>query len=181
MATDTKAEIQAYIRELQARAAKSQEEAERELNPLFKRKEGRPPRDFVDSSFLYIRSCDADVGSRPVPCPAFWLSPDVRVAPLSNLGAPTRQLEAGATYRFSAVVRNRLRRQLRAAALEVHHEGVLAPRAHLVVVRPDAAGASYTTLRRALAEALRRLGPPRALVSGGDTDLGDPHSGDRPR
>jgi hypothetical protein len=101
------AEIQAYIRELQGRAAKEQDQAERELNPLFKRKEGRPPRDFVDSSFLYIRSCDGDVGSRPVPCPAFWLSPDVRVAPLSNLGAPTRQLDAGTSYRFSAIVRNR--------------------------------------------------------------------------
>ncbi|MHB1140110.1 MAG: ribonuclease P protein component [Microthrixaceae bacterium] len=59
-----------------------------------------------------------------------------------------------------AVVRNRLRRQLRAAALEVHSDGVLAPRAHLVVVRPDAAGASYAALRTALGEALRRLGPP---------------------
>jgi len=103
----TIAEIQDYIRELQGRAAEAQSEAKQELNPLFDDKETRPPRDFVDSSFLYMRSCDADVGSRPVPCPAFWLSPDLRVAPLSHLGAPTRQLVAGSTYRLTATVRNR--------------------------------------------------------------------------
>jgi hypothetical protein len=37
----------------------------------------------------------------------FWLSPDLRVAPLSNLGMPTQTLTAGTTYRFTATVRNR--------------------------------------------------------------------------
>jgi hypothetical protein len=54
-----------------------------------------------------MRSCDADTGSRPIPCPVFWLSPDLRVAPLSNLGMPTQTLTAGTTYRFTATVRNR--------------------------------------------------------------------------
>ena len=42
-----------------------------------------------------MRSCDADTGSRPMPCPVFWLSPDLRVAPLANLGMPTQTLTAG--------------------------------------------------------------------------------------
>jgi hypothetical protein len=103
------AEIEAYINELRGRAKESQADARRTLNPLFDREGhgGRPPRDFIPSSFLFVRSCDVDVGSRPVPCPAFWLSPDVRVAPFADLGMATRDLEAGKTYRFTAVVRNR--------------------------------------------------------------------------
>ena len=101
-------EIKSYIAELQARAKSSQAEAHKNLNPLFKGEgRGKGPEDFVESSFLYMRSCDADGGSRPPPCPVFWLSPDLQVAPLTNLGVPTRQLTAGQTYRLSAIVRNR--------------------------------------------------------------------------
>lgn len=101
-------DIRAYIADLKARAAKSQTEARRKLNPLFGRDDRRKgPEDFVESSFLYMRSCDADTGSRPMPCPVFWLSPDLRVAPISNLGAPTRELQAGQTYRLTATLRNR--------------------------------------------------------------------------
>jgi hypothetical protein len=79
--SDVRIEIQEYVDALRRRAAESQTDAKRTLNPLFDREgHSRPPDDFVPSSFLYIRSCDADVGSRPVPCPAFYLSPDVRVA-----------------------------------------------------------------------------------------------------
>jgi hypothetical protein len=108
MREDTRGRLQDYILELERRAAKSQGDARRTLNPLFTRDDNkRPPRDFVDSSFMYMRSCDADTGSRPIPCPVFWLSPDLRVAPLSNLGMPTQSLIAGTTYRFTATVRNR--------------------------------------------------------------------------
>lgn len=101
-------DIRAYIADLKARAAKSQTEARRKLNPLFGRDDRRKgPEDFVESSFLYMRSCDADTGRRPMPCPVFWLSPDLRVAPISNLGAPTRELQAGQTYRLTATLRNR--------------------------------------------------------------------------
>ena len=108
MREDTRTRLQDYIEELERRAAKSQAEARKTLNPLFTKDDrNRPPRDFVDSSFMYMRSCDADTGSRPIPCPVFWLSPDLRVAPLSNLGMPTQTLTAGTTYRFTATVRNR--------------------------------------------------------------------------
>jgi hypothetical protein len=100
-------EIHAYIAELRDRARKSQAESHDVLDPLYLERDRKPPGDFVESSFLYMRSCDADNGSRPFPCPVFWLSPDLRVAPLSNLTAPTRELVAGGTYRFTAVVRNR--------------------------------------------------------------------------
>jgi hypothetical protein len=107
MASETIAAIQEYLLALRGRAAEAQAEAKRTLNPLFEKGEGQPPGDFVESSFLYMRACDGDNGSRPATCPLFWLSPDVRVAPLSNLGVPTRQLTAGATYRVTATVRNR--------------------------------------------------------------------------
>lgn len=105
----TRSEIEARIAELRERAAKSQADARKRLNPLFEERDDdrRPPRDFVESSYLFIRSCDADVGSRPLPCPVFWVSPDLRVAPLSNLGAATSELTAGDTYRLTATVRNR--------------------------------------------------------------------------
>ena len=106
MPDETTTEIRKYIEALRGRAKESQTDAKRNLNPLFDDR-GRPPRDFIESSFLFMRSCDADVGSRPMPCPVFWLSPDLRVAPLANLGMPTRDLTAGATYRFTATVRNR--------------------------------------------------------------------------
>lgn len=107
MPEDTMRQVREYIAELERRAAKSQADARRTLNPLFTRNEQRAPRDFVESSYLFMRACDADVGSRPAPCPVFWLSPDLRVAPLGNLGAPTRELTAGITYRLTATVRNR--------------------------------------------------------------------------
>jgi hypothetical protein len=106
MPDETTTEIRKYIEALRGRAKESQTDAKRNLNPLFDDR-GRPPRDFIESSFLFMRSCDADVGSRPMPCPVFWLSPDLRVAPLANLGMPTRDLTAGATYRFTATLRNR--------------------------------------------------------------------------
>lgn len=102
----TRKTIEEYIVELRKRAERSQEEAQQTFNPLYGDDE-RPPRDFVESSYLFIRSCDADVGSRPLPCPVFWLSPDLRVAPLSNVGAATTELQAGDAYRLTATVRNR--------------------------------------------------------------------------
>jgi len=112
-------ELADYIAELRGRAAESQADAKRTLNPLFDDRK-RPPRDFVESSFLFMRSCDIDAGSRPVPCPAWWLSPDLRVAPLSDLGMPTRQLTAGAAYRFTATVRNRGDLPVPSAKVEFH-------------------------------------------------------------
>jgi ribonuclease P protein component len=54
----------------------------------------------------------------------------------------------------SAVVRNRVRRRLRAAIREVDRErGGLHPGAYLVTARPEAAGMTYLHLKRSLADA----------------------------
>lgn len=100
--------IMACINELGRRAGEHQAFAKTNLNPLFEQAngEGRSPKDFIESSFLYIRSCIEDDGSRPISCSAFWLSPDLQVAPVSNLGMPTRTLMAGQTYRLACTVRN---------------------------------------------------------------------------
>ena len=52
----------------------------------------------------------------------------------------------------SAVVRNRVRRRLRAAARELDPR----PGAYLVAANPEAAGLGYGDLRRHLAEAIRK-------------------------
>jgi ribonuclease P protein component len=52
-----------------------------------------------------------------------------------------------------AVVRNRVRRRLRAAARELAGDPGLAPGAYLVTVSPRAVVASYADLRRQLGEA----------------------------
>ena len=58
-----------------------------------------------------------------------------------------------------AVVRNRLRRRLRAAVREIDAErGGLAPGAYLVSARPEAAGRPYPELRADLADALVAAG-----------------------
>jgi len=57
----------------------------------------------------------------------------------------------------SAVVRNRLRRQLRVVCSELAADGRLDPAAYLVVVRPEAAGAPMSVLRDAMTAACRRL------------------------
>ena len=55
-----------------------------------------------------------------------------------------------------AVVRNRVRRRLRAAAREiVRDEGGLPSGAYLVTVRPEAVALDYASLRRDLAVACR--------------------------
>ena len=58
-----------------------------------------------------------------------------------------------------AVVRNRLRRQLRAAAREIDREQPVEAGWYLVVVHPGARGERYQDLRRWLESAFRATGP----------------------
>jgi ribonuclease P protein component len=55
----------------------------------------------------------------------------------------------------TAVVRNRLRRQLRAAARDLEQQELLPPATYLVIVRPPARGAPMTTLRGHLLRAVQ--------------------------
>lgn len=70
-------------------------------------RERKPPREFKDSSFLYIRSYDSDNGVRPglqnVP---YWVSPDINVAPLSAMNSYTTELNVGTVYNIDCLVHN---------------------------------------------------------------------------
>jgi len=56
----------------------------------------------------------------------------------------------------SAVVRNRLRRQLRAAARDLERDDLLPSASYLIIVRPSARGAKMTTLRGHLLRAVQQ-------------------------
>ena len=56
-----------------------------------------------------------------------------------------------------AVVRNRVRRRLRAAAAELAATGALRPGSYLVVASPAAAGAPFSVLRSGLGTACADL------------------------
>lgn len=71
-------------------------------------RERKPPREFKESSYLYIRSYDTDNGTRPglsgVP---YWISPDIHIAPLSSLNSYTTELNVGTVYNIDCLVHNR--------------------------------------------------------------------------
>ena len=100
----------AFIHDLRRKREKYADFVRDEVVPLFHdndQHERKPPSHFVDSSFLYIRSFDGDSGVRPFANQVFWLSPDMRVSPITNLAAYTQTLNAGETYALSCAVRNR--------------------------------------------------------------------------
>lgn len=101
------ADLARNIAELNLRADKAQASAFETFGRMFAQNDRKPPEDFVESSYLWMRSCDADQGFRPLPCPDFWLSPDLQAVPLSGMGVPTRTLVAGDAYRLTATLRNR--------------------------------------------------------------------------
>ncbi len=71
-------------------------------------KKRRPPKDYHDSSYLYIRSYDSDNGSRPgLNNVAYWRSPDVNVSPASSLNSYTTELNVGTLYNLKCLVHNR--------------------------------------------------------------------------
>jgi hypothetical protein len=71
-------------------------------------KERKHPKDFKDSSFLYIRSYDGDNGARPglggLP---YWKSPDLNVSPVTSLNSYTTELQVGTVYNMECLVHNR--------------------------------------------------------------------------
>lgn len=70
-------------------------------------KERRPPGDFKDSSYLFIRSYDGDNGTRPGANVAYWKSPDLNVSPVSSLNSYTTELNVGTLYNIKCLVHNR--------------------------------------------------------------------------
>jgi len=96
-----------YVRELQALRKKYHDEGLAEVRKLFKGHDRKPPGEFHDSSFLYIRSYDADVGVRPFSNIVHWHSPDITLSPITSVGAYTTTLTAGETYLVRCWLRNR--------------------------------------------------------------------------
>lgn len=95
-----------YLQELQRRR-QAYEQATDVLQKEFKRRDRRPPQHFRDSSFLYIRSYDADQGVRPFSNIVHWRSPDLVLSPVTSVGAYTTTLNAGETYLVRCALRNR--------------------------------------------------------------------------
>jgi hypothetical protein len=97
-----------YLRSLlKQRDERANPEAIAELQRLFKRRDRRPPEQFHDSSFLYMRSYDADLGVRPFSGIVHWHSPDLTLSPITGVGAYTTSLNAGDTYVIRCALRNR--------------------------------------------------------------------------
>jgi hypothetical protein len=106
MAENTEVAAQ-YVRELQALRRRYHDEAVDEVQKLFKRRDRKPPAEFHDSSFLYIRSYDGDLGVRPFSNIVHWHSPDITLSPVTSVGAYTTELSAGETYLIRCWLRNR--------------------------------------------------------------------------
>ena len=96
-----------YVAELRKRREAYSEEALARLREVFHRRDRKPPEVFHDSSFLYIRSFDGDIGIRPFSGIVHWHSPDLLVSPITSVGAYTTTLQAGDTYVIRTVLRNR--------------------------------------------------------------------------
>jgi hypothetical protein len=97
-----------FVNELRKQHSKYTSEVPGKLSKVYglNREKGRPDT-FKDSSFLYIRSYDGDVGVRPFSGVTFWLSPDINISPISQLGDFTTELEAGKSYNIGTRLHNR--------------------------------------------------------------------------
>lgn len=97
-----------YLKELLGRRERyTDPDALQSLAVDFRERKRRPPQEFKDSSFLYMQSYNGDMGERPFSNIAFWRSPDIEISPITNVGAPTTQLEAGETYLVRCTLHNR--------------------------------------------------------------------------
>jgi hypothetical protein len=96
-----------YLRDLQTLRQRYRDEVRDELQSLFRRRERKPPEEFHDSSFLYMRSYDADLGVRPFSGIAHWRSPDITLSPLTSPSTYTTSLVAGDSYLIRCWLRNR--------------------------------------------------------------------------
>ncbi|HWK59234.1 MAG TPA: hypothetical protein VNQ80_17960 [Parapedobacter sp.] len=100
--------IQAYIRELNAQRAAYAKKAPRLISRLYGRgKDDRKPDTVNDSSFLYIRSYEGDVGVRPFDNILFWNSPDINISPVTDIGNFGTTIHAGHTYNINCRLHNR--------------------------------------------------------------------------
>ena len=102
------AKAEGYVTTLRKSKSKYTKEVPAKLAKIYGSKEKRPKPDyFRESSFLYIRSYDGDIGLRPFSGIQFWKSPDINISPLSNTAITTTELMAGQTYTIRCRLNNR--------------------------------------------------------------------------
>jgi hypothetical protein len=103
-------QLQALIAELNKRRDAYKNESVSLIQEFYKPygRRQRRPEPFNDSSFLYIRTYDGDIGDRPLPSINFWNSPDISFQQTTGT-APitTNELKAGETYLVRCLLHNR--------------------------------------------------------------------------
>jgi hypothetical protein len=102
--------LQALIAEINKRREGYTPAGVAEIGELYKSvsRKQRRPQIFNDSSFLFIRTFDGDMGNRPLPSMNFWNTPDISFTPVTGtLPLTTNELQAGATYRVRCRLYNR--------------------------------------------------------------------------
>ncbi|MET0299737.1 MAG: hypothetical protein ABW036_08245, partial [Flavitalea sp.] len=71
--------LQAFIREINGTREKYRADGFQKIREYYRSddRKTRPPSEFIDSSFMFIRSHIGDIGYRPLPNVVFWNSPDI--------------------------------------------------------------------------------------------------------
>jgi hypothetical protein len=99
-------DLQAFLRELNERRDAYVQKAPTLTRKIYGREKG--PRVFNDSSFLYIRSFNGDIGVRPFGNILFWNSPDISLTPVTGtVPLTTNSINAGHSYRLRCELHNR--------------------------------------------------------------------------
>jgi hypothetical protein len=109
MSTDNLGKANEAIMELKKQMAGKGSGFIKEWNRLIKEspvKDRKPPQNFKDSSYLFIRSYEGDNGSRPGLNVPYWKSPDLNVSPVTSLNSYTTELNAGTLYNIKCLVHN---------------------------------------------------------------------------
>jgi len=99
---------QDYVNTLRKTKSEYTKDVPSRLAKVYGGKDKRPKPDyFRESSFLYIRSYNGDIGVRPFSGIQFWKSPDINISPLGNSATTTTELVAGQTYTIRCRLNNR--------------------------------------------------------------------------
>jgi len=103
--------VEEFIVKTLQKKDEQQKKSKEILDKLFSEQpieERKPPKDFKDSSFLYIRSFNSDTGLRPFSSGIYYGdSPDLQISPINNEFTFTTELKTGQTYKLKCMVRNR--------------------------------------------------------------------------
>jgi len=102
-------ELQEFLEELRSRREVYLDKAPKIYGRLYnhKNEKDKRPEPFHESSFLYIRSYNGDIGIRPFDGINFWCSPDINISPITDPGNFQTTLQAGHAYNVNCRLHNR--------------------------------------------------------------------------